>query len=204
MFKAEHGGRPPVITDDMLHTVLRRRANRRVRGADPARPDHLHRQAQGSEPLHRRHLPGDHAKREAYPEAVDQAHADFAALQVGELPRQLILTERHSDYHIWWVVPGSSRHRRMRAPTDSWSRPSTADEAEEQCARDPRRPRTAAWTGRLAAGCRHAPVLLSPGRGHGTHHGQDGGDADSAGDEQVVVRQDRREPVARPFDPGLV
>ncbi|MDK0524571.1 hypothetical protein [Streptomyces sp. ML-6] len=25
--KGKHGGRPPVITDDMLHTVLRRRAN---------------------------------------------------------------------------------------------------------------------------------------------------------------------------------
>ncbi|WP_406470724.1 hypothetical protein OH738_34050 [Streptomyces hirsutus] len=27
-----------------------------------------------------------HAKREAYPEAVEAAHADFAALQAGELP----------------------------------------------------------------------------------------------------------------------
>ncbi|MEU4359144.1 hypothetical protein [Streptomyces virginiae] len=25
--KGNHGGRPPVITDDMLHTVLRRRGN---------------------------------------------------------------------------------------------------------------------------------------------------------------------------------
>ncbi|MFE4581330.1 hypothetical protein [Streptomyces chartreusis] len=28
----------------------------------------------------------EHAKREAYPEAVDQAHADFADIQVGEVP----------------------------------------------------------------------------------------------------------------------
>ncbi|WP_031104656.1 hypothetical protein [Streptomyces sp. NRRL S-146] len=28
----------------------------------------------------------EHAKREAFPEAVDAAHADFAALQSGELP----------------------------------------------------------------------------------------------------------------------
>ncbi|MFF9363790.1 hypothetical protein [Streptomyces griseoluteus] len=29
----------------------------------------------------------EHAKREAYPEAVEQqAHADFAAVQIGELP----------------------------------------------------------------------------------------------------------------------
>jgi hypothetical protein len=29
----------------------------------------------------------EHAKREAYPEAVDQAHADFAALQNADVPR---------------------------------------------------------------------------------------------------------------------
>lgn len=29
--KGKHGGRPPVITDDMLHTVLRRRATGRPR-----------------------------------------------------------------------------------------------------------------------------------------------------------------------------
>ncbi|MEW1659173.1 hypothetical protein [Streptomyces sp. NPDC093707] len=28
----------------------------------------------------------EHAKREAYPEAVEQAHADFATLQAGEVP----------------------------------------------------------------------------------------------------------------------
>lgn len=28
----------------------------------------------------------EHAKREAYPEAVEQAHADLAALQAGEFP----------------------------------------------------------------------------------------------------------------------
>ncbi|MFC8015440.1 hypothetical protein [Streptomyces cinereoruber] len=28
----------------------------------------------------------EHAKREAYPEAVEAAHADFAALQASELP----------------------------------------------------------------------------------------------------------------------
>ncbi|WP_204165986.1 hypothetical protein [Streptomyces sp. NEAU-S7GS2] len=28
----------------------------------------------------------EHAKREAYPEAVEQAHADFAALTGGEVP----------------------------------------------------------------------------------------------------------------------
>ncbi|MGA5134888.1 hypothetical protein ACPCTO_34400 [Streptomyces olivoreticuli] len=28
----------------------------------------------------------EHAKREAYPEAVEQAHTDFVALRAGELP----------------------------------------------------------------------------------------------------------------------
>lgn len=35
--KGHHGGRPPVITDDMLHTVLRRRAN--GESVEDIRPD---------------------------------------------------------------------------------------------------------------------------------------------------------------------
>ena len=62
--KGKHGGRPPVITDDMLHTVLRRRAARRVRRADPPGPDHPHRQAQGPEPRPGQHLPGARRARE--------------------------------------------------------------------------------------------------------------------------------------------
>ncbi|AJT68618.1 hypothetical protein T261_7016 [Streptomyces lydicus] len=67
--KGKHGGRPPVITDDMLHTVLRRRAN----GESPSVASVYRALA-------------EHAKREAYPEAVAQAHADFAGLHAGELP----------------------------------------------------------------------------------------------------------------------
>ena len=37
--KGNHGGRPPVITDDMLHTVLRRRANGET--VEDIRPDCL-------------------------------------------------------------------------------------------------------------------------------------------------------------------
>ncbi|MGG7570811.1 hypothetical protein [Streptomyces sirii] len=48
--RGKQGGRPTVITDDMLHTVLRRRAGGEVRRADPARADHPDRQVQGSEP----------------------------------------------------------------------------------------------------------------------------------------------------------
>jgi hypothetical protein len=39
----------------------------------------------------------EHAKREAYPEAVEPAHAGFAALQAGEVPGpRLALRDRAS------------------------------------------------------------------------------------------------------------
>ncbi|MCX5199431.1 hypothetical protein OOK31_39225 [Streptomyces sp. NBC_00249] len=54
--KGKHGGRPPVITDDMLHTVLRRRAN--GESVEQIQPDlHPHRQTQGPGPQDREHLP---------------------------------------------------------------------------------------------------------------------------------------------------
>ncbi|MFD7059641.1 hypothetical protein [Streptomyces sp. NPDC059906] len=59
----KYGGRPPVITDDMLHTVLRRRAL--GESVEQIQPDLI--------------IPT--GKREAYPEAVEAAHADFAALR---------------------------------------------------------------------------------------------------------------------------
>ncbi|MFF5846399.1 hypothetical protein ACFY74_33575 [Streptomyces massasporeus] len=48
----------------------------------------------------------EHAKREVYPEAVEQAHADFAALQVGEVPgpAPLYLTARHADRRELLVI----------------------------------------------------------------------------------------------------
>lgn len=59
-------GRPPVIADDMLHTVLRRRAGWR------------------------------REKAQAYPEAVETAHADFATLQQRDRSlKQLLSAARH-------------------------------------------------------------------------------------------------------------
>ncbi|HKS45747.1 MAG TPA: recombinase family protein [Amycolatopsis sp.] len=79
--KGNHGGRPPVITDDMLHTVLRRRAN--GESVEDIRPD-LYiptGKRRGKNPsiasIYR--ALAEHEKRQAHPEAVDQAHADFAA-----------------------------------------------------------------------------------------------------------------------------
>ncbi len=80
--EGNHGGRPPVITDDMLHTVLRRRAN--------ASPSRTSAQTCTSRPANARggtrvwpvyRALTEHEKRQAYPDAADRAHADFAAIQ---------------------------------------------------------------------------------------------------------------------------
>ncbi|GAA2693149.1 recombinase family protein [Streptomyces lunalinharesii] len=86
--KGKHGGRPPVITDDMLHTVLCRRAN--GESVEQIQPDLIiptckrkgHNPSLAS--IHR--ALAEHTKRAAYPEAVEQAHADFATLQAREVP----------------------------------------------------------------------------------------------------------------------
>jgi DNA invertase Pin-like site-specific DNA recombinase len=81
--KAKHGGRPPVITDGMPHTVLRRRAY--GESVEQIRPDLIiptgKRKGQnpGLATIYR--ALAEHEKRQAYPEAVAQAHADFAALR---------------------------------------------------------------------------------------------------------------------------
>lgn len=81
--KGNHGGRPPVITDDMLHTVLRRRAN--GESVEDIRPDLIiptgKRKGRNPSLASIYRALNEHEKRQAYPEAVDQAHADFATLQ---------------------------------------------------------------------------------------------------------------------------
>ncbi|MFG1682932.1 recombinase family protein [Nonomuraea sp. NPDC049269] len=84
-----HGGRPPVITDDMLHTVLRRRATgetvESIRG-DLIIPTGKRKGRNPSAASIYRAL-AEHAKQQAYPEAVEAAHADFALLQGEDIPR---------------------------------------------------------------------------------------------------------------------
>jgi hypothetical protein len=69
----------------MLHTVLRRRA--KGESIEQIQPDLISStgKRKGKNPsvasIYR--ALAEHAKREAYPEAVEQAHADFAALQAG-------------------------------------------------------------------------------------------------------------------------
>ncbi|MBM9506718.1 recombinase family protein [Actinacidiphila acididurans] len=86
--KGKHGGRPPVIADDMLHTVLRRRAG--GESVEQIQPDLIiptgKRKGQNPSVASVYRALAEHAKREAYPEAVKAAHADFAALQASGLP----------------------------------------------------------------------------------------------------------------------
>ncbi|MEV4186591.1 recombinase family protein [Streptosporangium canum] len=81
--KGNHGGRPPVITGDMLHTVLRRRAN--GESVEDIRPDLIiptgKRKGQHPSLASIYRALAAHNKRQAYAKAVEQAHADFAMLQ---------------------------------------------------------------------------------------------------------------------------
>ncbi|MFD5006248.1 recombinase family protein [Streptomyces mutabilis] len=54
--KGKHGGRPPVITDDMLHTVLRRRAG--GESVEQIQPDLIIPTGKRKGPLGGQHLPG--------------------------------------------------------------------------------------------------------------------------------------------------
>jgi DNA invertase Pin-like site-specific DNA recombinase len=90
--KGNHGGRPAVITDDMLHTVLRRRAAGET--VEAIRPDLII--PTGKRKGHSPSLASiyrtlaEHEKTSAYPEAVEQAHTEFAALRHTEPPADII------------------------------------------------------------------------------------------------------------------
>nr|WP_229888351.1 recombinase family protein [Streptomyces nitrosporeus] len=86
--KGKHGGRPSVITDDMLHTVLRRHAGGEY--VEQIQPDLFI--PTGKRKGHNPSMASiyraltEHAKHEAYPEAVEQAHADFTAGRTATVP----------------------------------------------------------------------------------------------------------------------
>ncbi|ARF58067.1 recombinase family protein [Streptomyces gilvosporeus] len=86
--KGKHGGRPPVITDDMLHTVLRRKAL--GESVEQIQPDLIiptgKRKGQSPSVASIYRALAEHAKREAYPQAIEAAHADFAILQGDKMP----------------------------------------------------------------------------------------------------------------------
>jgi hypothetical protein len=102
--KGNHGGRPPVITDDMLHTVLRRRTAGET--VEAIQPDLLiptgKRKGHSPSVASIYRALAEQAKTEAYPEAVEQAHTDYAALRPGDQPaftrpRPARVGERISD-----------------------------------------------------------------------------------------------------------
>ncbi len=74
-----------MITDDMLHTVLRRRAN--GESVEDIRPDLIiptgKRTGRNPSLASTYRTLTEHEQRLRHPEAVEQAHADFAALQPG-------------------------------------------------------------------------------------------------------------------------
>ncbi|MFB4284311.1 recombinase family protein [Nonomuraea sp. MTCD27] len=83
--QGKHGGRPVVITDDMLHTVLRRKAaGERV---EDIRKDLIiptgKRKGQNPSLASIYRALAEHDKTQTYPEAVEQAHAEFTVLQTG-------------------------------------------------------------------------------------------------------------------------
>ncbi|MFF2013669.1 hypothetical protein ACFVWY_32025 [Streptomyces sp. NPDC058195] len=96
----KHGGRPPVITEDMLHTVLRRRAN--GESVEQIQPDLIiptgKRKGRAPSVASIYRALAEHEKQEAHPEAVTRAHADFADLQDADgIPRARRVRIRRPD-----------------------------------------------------------------------------------------------------------
>jgi DNA invertase Pin-like site-specific DNA recombinase len=90
--KGKHGGRPQVITDDMLHTVLRRRAA--GESVEAIAPDLIipTGKRKGLSPsvssIYR--ALAEHEKARTYPEAIEAAHADFAELTGAAHPAKAV------------------------------------------------------------------------------------------------------------------
>jgi DNA invertase Pin-like site-specific DNA recombinase len=102
--KGKHGSRPAVITQDMLHTVLRRRATGET--VEAIQPDLIiptgKRKGKNPSVASIYRALAEHTKAEAYPEAVEQAHTDYAALRHSDQPtftrpRPARVGERISD-----------------------------------------------------------------------------------------------------------
>ena len=81
--KGNHGGRPTVITDDMIHTVLRRKAA--GESVESIRKDLIiptgKRKGRNPSPASVYRALAEYEKTRRYPDALDQAHAEFADLQ---------------------------------------------------------------------------------------------------------------------------
>ena len=86
--KGKHGGRPAVITADMLHTVLRRRAAGET--VEQIQPDLIiptgKRKGRNPSIASIYRALTTHEKAQAYPDAVEQAHAEHAQRGGDDLP----------------------------------------------------------------------------------------------------------------------
>jgi DNA invertase Pin-like site-specific DNA recombinase len=86
--QGKHGGRPPVITDDMLHTIPRRRAAGET--VEQIRPDLIiptgRRKGRNPSVASIYRAITAYEKTQAYPDAVEQAHAEHAQRAGGGLP----------------------------------------------------------------------------------------------------------------------
>ncbi|MFI7236672.1 recombinase family protein [Streptomyces cyaneofuscatus] len=112
--KGKHGGRPPVITKDMLHTVLRRRAD--GESVEQIQPDLIiptgKRKGQSPSVASIYRALAEHEKSQAYPEAIEAAHADFIALQTAaDIPQPRTTRILTPNVESWRATqtPRSSR-----------------------------------------------------------------------------------------------
>lgn len=113
--KGKHGGRPPVITEDMLHTVLRRRAN--GESVEQIQPDLIiptsKRKGQAPSVASIYRALAEHEKKETYPEAIVKAHVDFTDLQDGDdVPRPRRVPIRRPDDPL--MAEEADLHQRLQ------------------------------------------------------------------------------------------
>jgi DNA invertase Pin-like site-specific DNA recombinase len=116
--KGKYGGRPPVITDDMLHTVLRRKTL--GESVEQIQPDLIiptgKRKGQNPSVASIYRALAEHEKAQAYPEAVETAHDDFAALQQRDrspCSYSVLLATWRQLYENWAYLGAPGRGRRV-------------------------------------------------------------------------------------------
>ena len=112
--KGHHGGRPAVITDDMLHTVLRRK--NAGESVETIQPDLIiptgKRTGQHPSLASIYRALAEHEKTLAYPEAVEQARSEYAEQRRTDSPTD---TLRPRPARVFEVVSDVKRDR-LQAP----------------------------------------------------------------------------------------
>ena len=113
--KGHHGGRPAVITDDMLHTVLRRK--NAGESVETIQPDLIiptgKRTGQHPSLASIYRALAEHEKALTYPDAIEQAHTEFAQLRQANAPAD---TLRPRPARVFEVVSDARRERLQESP----------------------------------------------------------------------------------------